>query len=91
MRAGGRILIRGGKTRKKLDERVETIRYDVVALYPWLTLKFMVREIHGATVLSIETQEGTEKEQAIALRIYSFKDALKLQTLVNISYLLIIC
>ena len=91
MRAGGRILIRGEKTRKKLDERVETIRYDVVALYPWLTLKFMVREIDGATVLSIETQEGKEKEQAIALRIYSFKDALKLQTLVNISYLLIIC
>jgi hypothetical protein len=53
---------------KKLDEGVEILGYDVVALYPSLKLEFMVREIDRAMVLRIETKEGKEKEQAIALR-----------------------
>ena len=53
---------------KKLDEGVEILGYDVVALYPSLKLEFMVREIDRAMVLRIETKEGKDKEQAIALR-----------------------
>jgi len=53
---------------RKLDEGVEILGYDVVALYPSLKLEFMVREIDRAMVLRIETKEGKEKEQAITLR-----------------------
>jgi hypothetical protein len=42
---------------KKLDEGVEILGYDVVALYPSLKLEFMIREIDRATVLRIETKE----------------------------------
>ncbi len=51
----------------KIDEGVEILGYAVVALYPSLKLEFMVREIDRAMVLRIETKEGKEKEQAIAL------------------------
>ena len=52
----------------KLDEGVEILRYDVVALYPSLKLEFMIREIDRVMVLRIEMKEGEEKQKAIALR-----------------------
>ena len=53
---------------KKLNEGVEILGYDVVALYPSLKLEFMVRMIDKAMVLRIETKKGEEKEKAIQLR-----------------------
>ncbi len=53
---------------KKLDEGVEVLGYDVVALYPSLKLEFMIREIDRVMVLRIETMKGEEgKRKAIAL------------------------
>ena len=54
--------------RKKLNEGVEIIGYDVVALYPSLKLEFMIRMIDKAMVLRIQTKKGEEKEKAIQLR-----------------------
>ena len=53
---------------KKMDEGVEILGYDVVALYPTLKLEFMIREIDREMVLRIETMKGAEKEKATALR-----------------------
>jgi hypothetical protein len=53
---------------KKLNEGVEILGYDVVALYPSLKLEFMIRMIDKAMVLRIETKKGEEKEKAIQLR-----------------------
>jgi hypothetical protein len=39
----------------KLDEGVEVLGYDVVALYPSLKLEYMTREIGRAMVLRIQT------------------------------------
>ena len=52
----------------KLDEGVEILGYDVVALYPSLKLEFMIKEIDRAMVLRIETKKGEEKRKAIELR-----------------------
>ena len=52
----------------KLDEGVEILGYDVVALYPSLKLEFMIKEIGRAMVLRIETKKGEEKHKAIELR-----------------------
>jgi hypothetical protein len=51
-----------------LNEGVEILGYDVVALYPSLKLEFMVRMIDKAMVLRIETKKGEEKDKAIQLR-----------------------
>ncbi len=50
-----------------MDQRVEILGYDVVALYPSLKLECMIREIDRAMVLRIETMKGAEKEKATAL------------------------
>ena len=52
---------------KKMDEGVEILGFDVVALYPSLKLEFMIREIDRAMVLRIESKKGAEKDKAIAL------------------------
>ena len=52
---------------KKMDEGVEILGFDVVALYPSLKLEFMIREIDRAMVLRIESKKGEEKDKAIAL------------------------
>ncbi len=51
----------------KLDEGVEILGYDVVALYPSLKLKLMIKEIDRAMVLRVETKKGEEKHKAIWL------------------------
>ena len=54
---------------EKLDESVEILGYDVVALYPSLKLEFMIRETDRAMVLRIETMKGKEeKRKATELR-----------------------
>jgi hypothetical protein len=48
---------------KKLDEAVEILGYDVVALYPSLKLEFMIREIDRDMVLRIETMKAEEEKR----------------------------
>jgi len=48
---------------KKLDESVEILGYDVVALYPSLKLEFMLKEIDRAMVLRIETTRGKKRKE----------------------------
>ena len=48
---------------KKVDEGVEILGHDVVALYPSLKFEFMVREIYRTMVLRMETKGEKRKKK----------------------------
>ena len=51
-----------------MDEGVEILGYDVVALYPSLKLEFRIRQIDRAMVSRMESKKGAENDKATALR-----------------------